>query len=154
MSKFYLAIAVTTLAMSALASTADARGSGNFYSSYQYRMQGRQQQQPQYDESAQYEREKAYAIAKARAKELAAARERAAEHARLLALKQKSSKTEAVAETPPPKGDAATQPALKKADLDSSAPATTPSTDTAPPAAQTCRKYSAATGGLVDTPCQ
>jgi hypothetical protein len=183
MFKMTLAVAAATLTLGALTSQAEAKGSGNFYASPFFRNQGRPQQtQPdtQYDSEQAYkakQRAQAAAAARARAAAAAAAAASQAQQARILAEKQKAAKANetAAVQTPPA---AQTAPADQTSDkLDGrvgessvaktdSAPANTvenanlatpPSTansDSEPAAPQTCRKYSAATGGLVDTPCE
>jgi hypothetical protein len=162
-------LATAIVVAGAFASNAEARG-GSFLASPFFRNQGRQPS-PSYDDTYERrEREDAYARARARrqeaAREAAAAQAAAARRARLLA-QQKKDGAKSVADknlTPVPQTAATTEttPTAKKEDrLPTTQTATTTaatetagSPDTAAqPASHTCRKYSAAAAGLVDTPC-
>jgi hypothetical protein len=176
--KISAAFVVAVLAGSAFASTAEAGHGGSFYASPFFRNQGRQPS-VDYDSSiGRRDRDAEFARARARAREREAAREAAAEaaaareaaaakRARLIALQRQEAAKIAAAQAT---AAADTAPALKKGDeLPISAATTTATVQSAAAvtetttsvsetpastAPETCRKYSAAIAGLVDTPCQ
>jgi hypothetical protein len=149
MLKFLLSAATALLACNALVSTAEARGCGGGYSQ-SYARQSYARPKPNY-----FARRQAIAAARAEAKAEAAAKAQAAAKVRAVALRRAAEATIklAKAETPEPKTDASApevKPESKKVEAVTAEPAEVAA------AAETklCRKFSAATGGLVETACE
>jgi hypothetical protein len=181
--KSFLVLAVALIAGTFLATTADARGGAggaNFYMMYVKPYKDAEAAKKKAAQSAQSDlyakrraqerRTSAQSEKRARAQAEAAAQARAAAKAREItaqraaAAKANEAKADtakateakanvAKAETQVPKTEDASQdaaPALAKGDLETPA-ATAVKSVSAP---QTCRKYSAAIGGMVDAACE